>query len=131
MIGNDVAKDIIRFGTTSGLSKDVIDLLEKKASLLAQEIVILSSKVIELESKAGGLETENKKLRAQLQNLQPIAGGLKESGGVLWKRTETGFEKSPYCPRCRHVMIGNPPDYPMYWTCSCGQAAPIDASPPI
>ena len=82
----DIAKDIVRIGSTAGLSKDVIDLLEKKAALLTVEITSLRLEV-------SRLQIENAQLRAQLQHAQPV--GFEESMGVLWKRTATGFEQHP------------------------------------
>src|ERR1019366_3534778 len=61
----DTAKDIIRIGTTAGLSKDVIDLLEKKCALLVEENTALSTQV-------SSLEIENGQLRRQLEDFQPV-----------------------------------------------------------
>jgi len=48
----DTAKEIVRLSSTAGHSKDVIDLLEKKASLLAEQVA--------------SLESENARLKAEL-----------------------------------------------------------------
>ena len=106
----DAAKEILRITSTAGLSKDVVDLLEKKVALLT---AVLS----ESQREIGSLKAENSTLRAQLQNLQPVA--FQESMGVLWKRTPTGFESRPYCPECasRPVMMGFPPGGPEMWAC--------------
>lgn len=120
----DTAKEIVRMGTTAGLSKDVIDLLEKKVGLLVDENTTLSTKVSKLE-------IENAQLRAKLEYAQPA--GLEESMGVLWKRTATGFEPNPYCNECpgHPVMHYFPTDHrPLRWVCSTGHSAPISVRPP-
>jgi DNA-binding MarR family transcriptional regulator len=61
----DTVKEIIRIGNTAGLSKDVIDLLEKKSALLAE-------KVMTLESKNAQLKLECTQLRQQLQPPKPV-----------------------------------------------------------
>jgi hypothetical protein len=128
----EAAKEIIRVGTTAGLSKDVIDLLEKKLWLLTDEMSLLVKKNAELVAKASALETENSNLRAQIQNLQPVTGTFNEYGGVLWKRTASGFEKFPYCKECAHhpVMMGMPPNRrAMFWQCPSGHTAPFQDFP--
>lgn len=138
----DTAKEIVRIGSTAGLSKDVIDLLEKKLALITGELEISQRKTVSLESqmlvlttKATKLEIENRQLRAQLHNSPPVVGALQESMGVLWKRTATGFEPHPYCNECAHhpVMFANPPPEvmdPMFWQCSSNHKAPYSAKPP-
>ena len=68
MGATDIAKDAIRIASTAGLSKDVIDLLEKKISLLTDEIIKLTSENRILLSKVSNLETENTQLKKQIQN---------------------------------------------------------------
>jgi hypothetical protein len=41
MGATDTIKEFARIATTAGLTKDVIDLLDKKASLLAEQVVAL------------------------------------------------------------------------------------------
>jgi hypothetical protein len=76
MSATDIAKDIVRIANTATLSKDVIDLLEKKLSLLTEEIDSLHSKV-------SHLEVENADLKTQLQRLQPGDALPKETADVL------------------------------------------------
>lgn len=76
MSATDIAKEIVRIATTATLSKDVIDLLEKKLSLLTEEIESLRSKV-------SHLEVENATLKAQLQHLRPADELPKETADVL------------------------------------------------
>lgn len=61
----DTAKEIVRLGSTAGLSKDVIDLLEKKASLLAEKVLVLERENAQLKLECG-------QLRQQLQHPKPI-----------------------------------------------------------
>jgi len=66
---SDTARDIARMPSTAGLSKDVVDLLEKKVALLTDEIASLRTKVSQLEA-------ENAQLRQQLQRVQPQSDRL-------------------------------------------------------
>ena len=62
----DTAKEIVRMASTAGLSKDVIDLLEKKLG-------ILTSVLADAQRKIASLETDNANLRTKLRHLQPVA----------------------------------------------------------
>ena len=121
----EASKELLRIVSTAGLSKDIVDLLEKKVTLLTEKIVSLG----DVFSR---ITIENSQLRAQFQNSQPIVGGFREFGGVLWKRTASGFENYPYCKECDHnpVMIGMPPGRrAMFWQCSNGHTAPNQGLP--
>ncbi|PYM05332.1 MAG: hypothetical protein DMF15_16050 [Verrucomicrobia bacterium] len=62
----DTAKEIARIASTASLGKDVIELLEKKVGLLAEQITTL--------------ETENAKLKQKVANLdQQFAGARPKS----------------------------------------------------
>src|ERR1039458_1548888 len=122
MSAADTAKDIIRIGTTAGLSKDVIDLLEKKCALLVEENTALTTKV-------SRLEIENRQLRTKLSNSQPPAGGFVENMGVLWKRRAKGFEPNPYCNECSHHPVMS--QIGMVWVCSHRHTAPETVQPPV
>ncbi len=69
----DTAKEVVRMASTAGLSKDLIDLMEKKNALLTVEIGDLTQKVSMLSTKASSLEIENAQLRDQLKNPQTVA----------------------------------------------------------
>jgi hypothetical protein len=130
----ETAKEIVRIGSTAGLSKDVIDLLEKKLALLMDENIALAKENVVLIAKVSVLENENRNLRTQLQDAQPVVGAFHEFGGVLWKRTANGFEKYPYCKECPHhpVMMGMPPrGRPMFWRCSSEHHAPFQGLPKV
>jgi hypothetical protein len=129
----DTAKEIVRIGTTAGLSKDVIDLQAAKLDILVKENAELSTKV-------SRLEIENSQLRGQLKNTQPVMDGFHEFAGVLWKRTANGFETFPYCNECVHhpIMSPMPPHglsiHPMHWECSARHRAPYSnppSNPPV
>jgi hypothetical protein len=66
MSATDTAKEIIRIGSTAGLSKDVIDLMEKKLALLTSENA-------ELKTKVSAFEIEVRQLRRQLEDFQPVS----------------------------------------------------------
>jgi hypothetical protein len=61
----DIAKDIVRIGSTAGLKKDVVDLLEAKLRILTDELALAHTKVSKLE-------IENGQLRARLKNPAPV-----------------------------------------------------------
>ena len=65
----DTAKEIARITVTSGLSKDIIELLEKKVSLLTEQVTTL--------------EAENANLKKKVDNLEKQLAGLKSQPGVL------------------------------------------------
>jgi hypothetical protein len=83
----DTAKEIVRIGSTAGLSKDVIDLLEKKTALLAEQVTALDRENAELRG-------EVVQLRQQLQHLQPTDGLQKETIDVLKFFFDHGHELS-------------------------------------
>lgn len=61
----DAAKEVVRMASTAGLAKEVVGLMEKKLALLTDEVAMLTTKVSKLE-------IENRQLRSQLKNPQPI-----------------------------------------------------------
>ena len=116
------AKEIVRIGSTAGLSKDVVDLLEKKATLLTEQVATL-------ERENAQLKSENDNLRAQLRD---STREFAESDGLFWKRTASGFERRPYCPRCvdRPVMTEFPPGSREMWACPSNHTFAYDSQPP-
>jgi hypothetical protein len=83
----DTAKEIVRIGSTAGLGKDVIDLLEKKTALLTEQVSALDRENVQLRE-------EVVQLRQQLQRLQPVDGILKETSDVLKCFFDQGRELS-------------------------------------
>jgi len=65
----DTAKEIARIAVTSGLSSEIIELLEKKITLLTEQIATLESENTNLKKKVENLEQ-------QLASLNPQPGGL-------------------------------------------------------
>jgi hypothetical protein len=120
-------KEILRIGSTGGLSKDVIDLQAAKLRILTDELALSRQRETQLKM-------ENEQLRRLAQNNQPFMGGFHEFEGVLWKRAANGFGKSPHCPQCSDhpIMFGQPPmgGDPMLWQCSkCGFTADFAGRP--
>jgi hypothetical protein len=74
----DIAKDAIRIVTTAGLSKDVIDLLEKKVALLTDKIATLEQEKSVLNGENTNLRNQIVNLEQQLNRLRPKEGGLDE-----------------------------------------------------
>lgn len=105
--------------------KERLALAADQFGILEQKLVMLSDRLTQSESKNADLESENQNLKSkvtqlekELKSLQPTVGGFVKSEGVLWMRTEDGFERQPYCPLCRDnpvmMYFGN------WWTCPSG-----------
>jgi DNA-binding NarL/FixJ family response regulator len=54
----DTAKEIARIASTASLGKDVIDLLEKKVGLLAEQITTLETENANLKQKAANFDQQ-------------------------------------------------------------------------
>jgi hypothetical protein len=66
----DTAKELVRIAGIAGVSKDIIDLMETKLDLLADEVADLANKNAALEARVSQLEVENGQLRSQIKNPQ-------------------------------------------------------------
>lgn len=77
----DLAKDAIKIATTAGLSKDVIDLLEKKLALMTEEGLFFK------ESLAKAI-TENETLKLKIINLEEELQSLSPQEDRLDKECE-------------------------------------------
>ncbi|MCG8601077.1 MAG: bZIP transcription factor [Verrucomicrobiales bacterium] len=113
MSAANIAKDAIRIAHTAGLSKDVIDLLERKITLLSDQVT--------------SLETENASLQAKIDQLEreprddaPI---LKHRGVAFHRRKDGSIEDTVYCPKCESPLFSASSSIPM--TCHCGFVAPF------
>src|SRR5437762_12295696 len=126
----DTAKEIVRIGSTAGLSKDVVDLLEEKSVLLAEQVATLEREKAELKSENARLKAEIAQLHQQLHDAEPA--GFVESDGLLWKRTASGFDRRPYCPTCAShpVMMEFPPRSKEMWVCPANHTFDYDSKPP-
>ena len=71
MSPQDIAKDAIRIVTTAGLSKDVIDLLDKKVALLTNEIATLAQNLAASEAEKADLKKKVTDLEQQRASLRP------------------------------------------------------------
>jgi regulator of replication initiation timing len=71
MGATDTIKEFARIAATAGLTKDVIDLLDKKASLLAEQVAALEQENTTLLRENRNLVLENQQLKAQIQNARP------------------------------------------------------------
>lgn len=54
----DTAKEIARIASTASLGKDVIELLEKKVGLLAEQITTLETENVKLKQKVANLDQQ-------------------------------------------------------------------------
>jgi len=72
----ETAKEFVRLGSTAGLSKDVIDLLQTKAALLAEQVTALEQENTALLRENRQLKLENENLKGQLQNARPKSEAL-------------------------------------------------------
>ena len=122
MSASDTAKEIVRIASTAGLSKDVIDLLNEKVSILTTELS-------EARLRISHLEIENRQFHTQLDNLHPV--GFVPYMGVLWKRTADGFEPFPYCQECPTHSVMTPFHDAGILVCASGNHhAPLSVTPP-
>ena len=67
----DTVKDFARIASTAGISKDVIDLLDKKVVLLADQIATFEQENTTLLRENRDLKLENEKLKSQLEKARP------------------------------------------------------------
>lgn len=74
----DAAKEMVRIAQTHGLAKDVIDLLEKKAGLLAEQVASLEQENAALLRQNRQLKVENENFKKQPQIAQPASDELDE-----------------------------------------------------
>jgi hypothetical protein len=74
----DAVKDVVRIATTAGLAKDVVDLLEKKAALMAEKAFSLEQENTTLLRENRNLHLVNKDLKRQLENARPKGDELEE-----------------------------------------------------
>jgi FtsZ-binding cell division protein ZapB len=81
----DTAKEFARIATTDGLSKDVIDLLEKKAALLAEQVAAIEKENMTLLRENRNLKSEKENLQKQLQNARPKGYKLNETAEKILK----------------------------------------------
>lgn len=79
MSATDLAKDAIRIVSTAGLSKDVIDLLSLKITLLDDKISTLTQEILTLKGKNFDLLRELEELKKQQGDLSPFPDGFNDT----------------------------------------------------
>ena len=72
------AQDAIRILSTAGLSKDVIDLLTQKVTLLDEKVVETRRSLDQATIKITQLIAENKELREKLNDSEAVGAGLND-----------------------------------------------------
>jgi regulator of replication initiation timing len=85
MGATDTIKEFARIATTAGLTKDVIDFLDKKASLLAEQVAALEQENTTLLRENRNLKLENEILKGQIQNTRPKGNRLDEVSEKILK----------------------------------------------
>jgi len=79
MSATDLAKDAIRIVSTAGLSKDVIDLLSLKITLLDDKVSTLTQEILTLKGKNFDLLRELEELKKQQGDLSPFSDGFDDT----------------------------------------------------
>lgn len=85
MSATDIAKDILRIANTASMTRDVIDLMEKKLALLTQEVADLTSKNTGLVAQVSQLEADKKNLESKIQQLTPKGNVLDQQSRDILK----------------------------------------------
>ena len=81
----DTVKDVVRIATTAGLSKAVIDLLQAKATLLAEQLAAAKEENVTLLRENRNLASENQQLKTQVQNARPKGDELDQKTQEILK----------------------------------------------
>jgi hypothetical protein len=106
------------------------DLLKEYPALeVARErIVAAETQIAAMESENFRLRGENARLKERLSALaRSIPRDFVEARGVLFKRTDGGFEPDAYCPDCIRALSLD--EARSRWVCSkCGFIAPFALS---
>ncbi len=116
----------------------VYDVAKDLLSAPTQEarIELLLEQNRHLQEGMKRIREENTQLKARLFEAEEVAAQVRsnrdflEHGGILWRKSVTGFERFPYCPTCRIPMTGFPPHGPWKWRCSsCENNFPLGERP--
>ena len=112
----------------AGFQSENVALQERNLKLVADNAE-LQRAIATLEKRMADADEQSRKLAAS-------SAQFVEHMGVLWRRSDKGFERNPYCAQCARpsVMTGNPPTRPPFrpevWVCSAHHHAPGDVEPP-
>jgi hypothetical protein len=79
MSTTNIAKDALRIVSTAGLSKDVIDLLNLKITLLDDQVATLSQEILALKGKNFDLLREIEEIKKQQGDLSPFPDGFDDA----------------------------------------------------
>jgi len=83
MGATETIKELVRITATTGLSKDVIDRLDQKTSLLAEQVTRLEQEKTSLGRENRNLKSENDNLKARLQEALPKPDQLSEQTAAV------------------------------------------------
>jgi hypothetical protein len=132
----DGLEKLINEHASAAVLRDHVALLKSQLSKFESDASVLQSEKLEFQIKLKTLQAEVDHLRAEIKKHKQPANQFHEFSGVLWKRTEKGFERVPYCPECSNhpIMFGQPPHPlildPHMWQCSkCNFIATFSGRP--
>jgi hypothetical protein len=83
MSTTSLAKDALRIVSTAGLSKDVIDLLNLKITLLDEQVTTLTQEILALKGKNFDLLRELEELKKQQGDLSPFPDGFDDTTNTI------------------------------------------------
>src|SRR6202011_4152334 len=81
----DTAREIAKIAVTSGLSSEIIGLLEKKVALLTAQVTSLTENLALSESENLNLKQKVYDLEQEIDRLRPKKGGLEEGAEAILK----------------------------------------------
>ena len=119
----------------SGLVAALVDILGNlKVNEVARErIALLKEQAEALENRITQLEKENSGLRDEVNALkggqaQPLLAGefIEHCGAMFKRKTEGGFHRAVYCPKCKQSTAAPIPHLPYH--CNCGWWADFKSS---
>jgi len=95
-------------------------ILKEHVALLRARMELMEKDGAVAKEKIRSLEAENNRLSALAKKAN--AAEFKSYRGLLWKPEGSGYEPSPYCPRCKMPLGQWPPGAEQTWACTdkCG-----------
>jgi hypothetical protein len=109
----------------------ITDLLKEipSAARYKSELEQMESENERLRHQVKVLESENSKLKQKVAELSP--SGMTPYLGLLWNSLPSGsYEPNPYCPDCKSVLMGFPPEVNDMWLCGkCHRQFPYSKPP--
>ncbi|MEO7932828.1 MAG: hypothetical protein ABIT76_06695 [Chthoniobacterales bacterium] len=92
-------------------------ILRERIELAKEQHIALANRVTELTKELETVKGHNELLRQKLLKVS-VPDEFFRQNGLLWRRSDSGFESAPYCPKCKIVMFDFPPRRRMFWNCS-------------